>query len=85
MGDNKSVIACNLIVDDDFMNKDVSELITEDYYLFHTNGNKIWLYKDGMVVEAGIGVNGDESDFGVPYTSGTLQGYIDNLVNELGV
>ena len=27
MSDNKSVIECNLIVDDDFMNKDVSELV----------------------------------------------------------
>ena len=30
MGDNKSVIDCNLIVDDDFMNKDVSELVQGD-------------------------------------------------------
>ena len=82
---DKQNLDCNLIVDDNFMNKDVSELITEDYYLFHTNGNKIWLYKDGVVVEAGIGVNGNESAFGVPYTSGTLQEYVDNLVNELGV
>lgn len=76
---DKQNIDCNLIVDDDFMNKDVSELITEDYYLFHNNGNKTWLYKDGVVVEARIGVNGDESAFGVPYTSGTLQEYVDSL------
>ena len=25
------VIDCNLIIDDDFMNKDVSELVQEDY------------------------------------------------------
>ena len=31
MNDDKSVIDCNLIVDDDFMNKDVSELEQEDY------------------------------------------------------
>ena len=31
MSDNKSVIDCNLIVDDDFMNKDVSVLEQEDY------------------------------------------------------
>ena len=85
MSDNKSVIDCNLIVDDDFMNKDVSELVQVDFYLFHNNGNKIWLYKDGVVVEAGIGVNGDKSHFCVPYTWGTIQGYVDNLVNELGV
>ena len=28
------VIDCNLIVDDDFMNKDVSELVQGDFYLF---------------------------------------------------
>ena len=35
MSDNKSVIDCNLIVDDDFMNKDVSELVQGDFYLFY--------------------------------------------------
>ena len=79
MSDNKSVIDCNLIVDDDFMNKDVSELVQVDFYLFHNNGNKIWLYKDGVVVEAGIDVSGGESAFCVPYIAGTLQEYVDSL------
>ena len=49
MGDNKPVIDCNLIVDDDFMNKDVSELVQGDFYLFCVKDNKTYLYKDGRV------------------------------------
>ena len=48
MSDNKSVIECNLIVDD-FMNKDVSELVQVDFYLFCVKDNKTYLYKDGRV------------------------------------
>lgn len=44
MSDDKSVIDCNLIVDDDFMNKDVSELVSGDFYLFHFKDNKTCLY-----------------------------------------
>ena len=76
---DKQRLECNLIVDDDFMNKDVSDLVQEDIYLFHTNGNKIWLYKDGVIVEAAVDVNGHESAFGVPYLSGTLQEYAASL------
>ena len=79
MSDNKSVIDCNLIVDDDFMNKDVSELVQEDYYLFHTNGNKIWLYKDGRVGVAHLDSCGAESFYSVEYSKGTLQEYVVNL------
>ena len=43
------VIDCNLIVDDDFMNKDVSELVQGDFYLFCIKDNKTYLYKDGRV------------------------------------
>ena len=78
------VIDCNLIVDDDFMNKDVSELITEDYYLFHTNGNKIWLYKDGHIGVAYFNTCGAESFYSVEYSNGTLQEYVDSVVNNLG-
>ena len=81
---DKQNLDCNLIVDDDFMNKDVSELITEDYYLFHTNGNKIWLYKDGHIGVAYLDSCGAESFNSVEYSKGTLQEYVDNLVNKLG-
>ena len=73
------VIDCNLIVDDDLMNKDVSELVQEDYYLFHTNGNKIWLYKDGRVGVAYLDSCGAESFYSAEYSKGTLQEYVDNL------
>ena len=43
----------NLIEDDNFLNKDVSELIVEDYYLFDvqdtSTGVKLYFYKDGIV------------------------------------
>ena len=43
------VIDCNLIVDDDFMNKDVSELVQGDFYLFCVKDNKTYMYKDGHI------------------------------------
>ena len=84
MSDNKSVIDCNLIVDDDFMNKDVSELVSGDFYLFHVKDNKTYLYKDGHIGVAYFDSCGDESFYSVEYSKGTLQDYVDNLVNKLG-
>ena len=84
MSDYKSVIDCNLIIDDDFMNKDVSELVQEDYYLFHTNGNKIWLYKDGYIGVACFDSCGAESFYSAEYSKGTLQEYVDNLLTKSG-
>ena len=84
MSDNKSVIECNLIVDDDFMNKDVSELVQGDFYLFCVKDNKTYLYKDGRVGVAYLDSCGDESFYSVEYSKGTLQEYVDNLVNKLG-
>ena len=79
MGDNKSIIDCNLIVDDDFMNKDVSDLVSGDFYLFHVKGNKTYLYKDGYIDVAYLDSCGDESFNRVEYSKGTLQEYVDNL------
>ena len=79
MGDNKSVIDCNLIVDDDFMNKDVSELVQEDFYLFCVKDNKTYLYKDGRVGVAYFDTNGKEGYYSANYTEGTLQEYVDSL------
>ena len=79
MNDNKSVIDCNLIVDDDFMNKDVSELVSGDFYLFHVKNNKTYLYKDGRVGVAYFDTKGKEGHYSATYTEGTLQEYVDNL------
>ena len=84
MNDDKSVIDCNLIVDDDFMNKDVSELVQGDFYLFCVKDNKTYLYKDGHIGVAGLDSCGDESFYSTEYSKGTLQEYVDNLVNKLG-
>jgi len=83
MSDNKSVIECNLIVDDDFMNKDVSELV-KDFYLFHVKDNKTYLYKDGYIGVAYLDSCGEESFYSVEYSNGTLQEYVDSVVNNLG-
>ena len=79
MGDNKSVIDCNLIVDDDFMNKDVSELVSEDFHLFHVKDNKTYLYKDGDIGVAYFDSCGEESFYSTEYSKGTLQEYVDSL------
>ena len=83
MGDNKSVIGCNLIVDDDFMNKDVSELVQGDFYLFcvkeDKTGSKTYLYKDGHICVTCLYICGAESFYSVEYSKGTLQEYVDSL------
>ena len=50
MSDNKSVIECNLIVDDDFMNKDVSELVQGDFICFVLKTTKHTCTKMGILV-----------------------------------
>lgn len=81
---DKQDIECNLIVDDDFMNKDVSELVSGDFYLFHVKDNKTYLYKDGHIGVAYFYNCVAESFYSVEYSNGTLQEYVDNLVNKLG-
>ena len=81
---DKQDIECNLIVGDNFMNKDVSELVQGDFYLFHVKDNKTYLYKDGCVGVAYFDSCGAESFNSVEYSKGTLQEYVDNLVNKLG-
>ena len=84
MSDNNSVIDCNLIVDDDFMNKDVSELVQGDFYLFCVKDNKTYLYKDGHVGVAYFDSCGEESFYSTEYIKGTLQEYVDNLLTKSG-
>ena len=77
-------IDCNLIVDDDFMNKDVSELVQGDFYLFHVKDNKTYLYKDGCVGVVYFDTKGKEEYYSATYSEGTLQEYVDSLVIKLG-
>ena len=74
----------NLIDDDNFLNKDVSELIVEDYYLFDvqdtSNGVKLYFYKDEIVF---VSVYNDSDDVSIvnkfEYTSGSLQELVEKL------
>lgn len=80
-----------LIEDDNFLNKDVSELVLEDYYLFDMqdtpNGVKLYFYKDGIVfVNVFTNVNGVYTDSDAvsiidkfEYTSGSLQELVEKL------
>ena len=81
---DKQNIERNLIVDDAFMNKDVSELVQGDFYLFCVKDDKTYLYKDGHIGVAYLDSCGAESFYSVEYSKGTLQEYVDNLVNKLG-
>ena len=78
MNDNQN-LDCNLIVDDDFMNKDVSELVQGDFYLFCVKDNKTYLYKDGYIGVAYLDSCGAESLSSAEYSKGTLQEYVDSL------
>lgn len=77
----------NLIDDDNFLNKDVSELIVEDYYLFDvqdtSTGVKLYFYKDGIVF---VSEYTDSDDVSIvnkfEYTSGSLQELVENLNND---
>lgn len=71
----------NEIIDDEFMTKDVSELVKGDYYLFHVeqdgdNSFKSYFWKDGVLFCG----NGDGNLLIThKYTKGTLQEYVDKL------
>lgn len=74
----------NLIEDDNFLNKDVSELVVEDYYLFDmqdtANGVKLYFYKDGIVFISLYSSNDDTSIIDkFEYTSGSLQELVEKL------
>ena len=77
----------NLIEVDNFLNKDVSELIVDDYYLFDvqdtSNGVKLYFYKDGIVF---VSVYTDSDDVSIiskfEYTSGSLQELVEKLNND---
>ena len=72
----------NLIEDDNFLNKDVSELVVDDYYLFDMqdtpNGVKLYFYKDGIVF---VSLYSDETSIidKFEYTSGSLQELVEKL------
>ena len=69
----------NEIIDDEFMTKDVSELVKGDYYLFHVEQDgdnfKPYFWKDGVLFVA----DSENLLFSTEYTKGTLQEYVYKL------
>lgn len=77
MSDNTERVT--IIEDNDFLNTDVSELVKGDHYLFHLTNDKMYIYKDGVVSINNIDLQQEESYYCVPYTTGTLQEFIEGL------
>lgn len=77
MNDNTERVT--IIEDNDFMNTDVSELVEGDYYLFHLTNDMIYIYKDGVIGVSSIDLQQEEYHCRVPYTSGTLQEFVNGL------
>ena len=79
-----STLDVNLIEDDNFLNKDVSELVVDDYYLFDmqdtANGVKLYFYKDGIVFVS-LYITSDDTSIidKFEYTSGSLQELVEKL------
>lgn len=70
----------NIIEDNDFLDKDVSALVTGDFYLFHIDeDDDLYFYKDGVIWNGKYNEDGFELSDNVEYTSGTLNMYIDKL------
>ena len=70
----------NLIEDNDFMDKDVTQL-NNDYYLFHLNEDKVYFFHCGLVfvgnvIEANVTEDWIHTE---DYVQGTLQEYVDNI------
>ena len=69
----------NEIIDDTFMDKDVSELIEDDFYIFHATQEKMYFYYKGFICIGNIVELPDQSVVKIEYTSGTLQEFVDGL------
>ena len=70
----------NLIEDNDFMDKDVTQL-SDDYYLFHLNEDKVYFFHCGLVfvgkvIEANVTEDWIHTE---EYVQGTLQEYVDSI------
>lgn len=67
----------NIIEDNDFLTKNLKDLVVGDYYLFHMTDNFIFLYKDGLVVKSNVV---DNTFVKYECNTETLQEFIDNLI-----
>ena len=71
----------NLIEDNDFMDKDVTQL-NDDYYLFHVDDNdKVYFFHCGLVFVGNVIEDSVKDDWihTEEYVQGTLQEYVDSI------
>jgi hypothetical protein len=71
------------IIEDDFLDTDVTELVVGDYYLFHITDTNIYIYKDGVITVHGIDdvldVQNNQHISSFEYTKGTLREFVNSL------
>ena len=73
-----------LIEDDDFLDKDVSELVVGDFYLFHIDKeDRFYFYKDNVIYVGNVTKEGVENFSHIVYKSGTLSEFVKNLEMKL--
>lgn len=66
----------NIIQDNDFLTKNVKDLVVGDYYLFHLTEDSMFLYKDGVVFKAKL-LDGTYTKYSC--NTETLQEFINKL------
>lgn len=66
------------IIDNDFLDTDVSELVTGDIYLFHLTDTHVYLYQDGLIGAKAINDKEDDVEL-IEYKSGTLREYVSRI------
>ena len=68
------------IIEDNFLDTDVTELVVGDYYLFHITDTNIYIYKDGVITVHGIeDIQNNPHVSSFEYTKGTLGEFVNNL------
>lgn len=70
----------NVIEDNDFLTKNVKDLVVGDYYLFHLTEDYMFLYKDGVVFKAKL-LDGTYTKY--PCNTETLQEFIELYVIDI--
>ena len=67
----------NIIEDNDFLDKDVSELVVGDFYIFHIYREIMYIYKDGYIVISNM-LDPEGRITKVEYTKGSLREFIND-------
>ena len=71
------------IIEDEFLDTDVTELVVGDYYLFHITDTNIYIYNDGVITVHGIDgvldVQNNHHISSFEYAKGTLGDFVNSL------